>query len=132
MSARPAAADLLEEARRTLLETLLPLLPAEHRYDGLMVANAMAIAARDARMGDQLLRAEVKELAALLDAPLPEGAAPPELRAEHLDWERRVAQDIRSGAYEAAGLRRDALRRYLRASTEARLRLTNPKALAPR
>jgi hypothetical protein len=132
MSTRPAAADLLEEARRTLVETLLPLLPAEHRYDVLMIANAMAIAARDARIGDENLRTEIRDLAAFLSAPLPELAASPELRATLLEWERRLAQDIRRGAYNAAGARHDALRRYLRASTEGRLRLTNPKALAGR
>ena len=41
MTDHPDGAALLDEARRTLLEILLPLLPPERRYDGLMVANAM-------------------------------------------------------------------------------------------
>ena len=46
---QPAGEALLEAARRLLLEELLALLPAERRYDGLMIANAMAIAARELR-----------------------------------------------------------------------------------
>lgn len=131
MAGRDDAADLLEEARRTLLETLLPLLPAERRYDGLMAANAMAIAARQTRLGDDLLRAEVKGLAALLDAPDADCGSAAELRARLITLERRLARDIRGGAYDAPEPRRDALRRHLRAATEARLQLSNPKALPP-
>ena len=37
---QPAGEALLEAARRLLLDELLVLLPAERRYDGLMIANA--------------------------------------------------------------------------------------------
>jgi hypothetical protein len=43
-----AAADLLATARDVLLNELLPALPAEKAFAARMVANAMAIAARDA------------------------------------------------------------------------------------
>ena len=43
MEDQPDGAALLEAARRLLLDELAPLLPAERRYDGLMIANAMAI-----------------------------------------------------------------------------------------
>ena len=46
---QPAGEALLEAARRLLLDELLALLPAERRYDGLMIANAMAIAGRELR-----------------------------------------------------------------------------------
>ena len=116
MSDRPDGPALLEEARRTLLETLLPLLPPERRYDGLMVANAMSIAAREAGQGDAVLR----EAAALF----PKAAAAP-LR----DLEAALAREIRGGHCDAPGPRRDAVRDYLRRSTIARLRVSNPKAL---
>lgn len=47
MNNRPYGNELLEVARRTLLDELLPLLPPEKTYEALMVANAMAIAARE-------------------------------------------------------------------------------------
>jgi Domain of unknown function (DUF6285) len=128
MTDKPDAAALLEEARRTLLETLLPLLPPERRYDGLMVANAMAIAARDARQGDAALRETVSRLAALFCAS---PAAPnDDLRAQLLELETRLAREIRAGLFDVPGSRRDTIREYLRSSTTARVRLSNPKALA--
>ena len=129
MAERDDAADLLEEARRTLLETLLPLLPADRRYDGLMIANAMAIAARQARLGNDLLRAEVRGLAALLGTTDADSISARALWERLVALERQLVQDIRHGVYDAAGPRRDALRRYLRATTEGRVRLSNPKAL---
>ena len=125
MTDKPAGAALLEEARRTLLETLLPLLPPDLRYDGLMVANAMAIAAREAGQGDAALREAVQRLSALF----PAAATNENLRAQPLELEARLASEIRAGQCDAPGVRRDAVRDYLRRSVTARLRLSNPKAL---
>jgi hypothetical protein len=120
---------LLDEARRNLLEVLLPLLPEHRRYDGLMVANAMAIASRDARIGDELLQDEVRGLATVLDARDAADSPSNALQAKLQVLERQLAQEIRRGAYDAPGPRQDALRAYLRASTRGRVRLSNPKAL---
>jgi hypothetical protein len=130
MSERPEAAGLLDEARRSLLEALLPLLPQDRRYDGLMVANAMAIASREARSGGKLLREEVRGLETLLDGAGTAEGAREELRARLLELERRLARDMRSGSYDAAGPQRDAVRAYLRTVTLERVRISNPKALA--
>jgi hypothetical protein len=46
MRQTPDAANLIAIARQTLLDTLLPALPADKRYAGLMIANALAIAGR--------------------------------------------------------------------------------------
>jgi hypothetical protein len=125
MTDKPDGAALLEEARRTLLETLLPLLPPAHRYDGLMIANAMAIAAREAGQGDALEREGLNLLATLF----PAAAASENLRADLLELEDRLAREIRAGLCDAPVPRRDAVRDYLRRSATARLRLSNPKAL---
>ncbi|WP_240476745.1 DUF6285 domain-containing protein [Geminicoccus roseus] len=42
----PDQAELVKVARATFVEELLPLLPADKRLTGLMVANALAIALR--------------------------------------------------------------------------------------
>ena len=44
---RPRGDELLAVARRTLLDDLLPLIPADKAYEARMIANAMAIAARE-------------------------------------------------------------------------------------
>jgi len=122
MADQPDGAALLAEARRTLLEVLLPLLPAERRYDGLMVANAMAIAAREFGHGDETFR---ESLAKILDPPLLPACG----ERDQLDeLESRLARQIRAGQYDA-GDGRDAVRSYLRAATVARVRLSNPKLL---
>lgn len=127
MTDNPDCAALLDEARRTLLETLLPLLPPERRYDGLMVANAMAIAAREAGQGDAGLGEGVKVLAALFPAF---AAADDNLRTRLLELETLLAREIRAGLLDAPVPRRAAIRDYLRRSATARVRLSNPKALA--
>ena len=65
MSDIPDATELLAIARSTLLEKLLPSVPEDLRYDALMIANAMAIAAREHAAGDTAMQAEVVRLAAL-------------------------------------------------------------------
>ncbi len=49
MREQPDGADLLDAARDVLLAELLPKLPEAQRFAARMVANAMAIAAREAR-----------------------------------------------------------------------------------
>ena len=66
MADQPDGAALLKAARALLLETLLPALPEERRYEALMVASAMAIAAREmaaALPEDALAEAEAAILA---------------------------------------------------------------------
>ena len=47
MQNRPDGVELLDIARRTLLDSLLPALPKDKHYDALMIANAMAMASRE-------------------------------------------------------------------------------------
>ena len=47
VSGEPSGEVLLVEARRLTLEDLLPMLPPERHYEARMVANAMAISARE-------------------------------------------------------------------------------------
>jgi len=51
---QPDGAALLEEARRTLMERLLPALPPEEAYAARMIARAMGIAARELQQRDAL------------------------------------------------------------------------------
>jgi aminoglycoside phosphotransferase (APT) family kinase protein len=44
---QPEASILLAEARRLIVEEMLPLLPEERRYEARMIANALAIAGRE-------------------------------------------------------------------------------------
>ena len=125
----PPATDLLAIARETLLAELRPLLPEHARYTAAMVANAMAIAARENEAGEQPAREALERLDALYGVPrrtLAGDALTHALR-EH---ERRLAAEIRSGAFDFELSRRAAVLAHLRASVADRLRISNPKALS--
>ena len=117
MRDKPDAADLLEIARATLVENLLPQLPAEHKYSALMVAVAMGIAQREARNGDTALDDEHEILRELLGA---------EDGTSLEDLNRRFAAELRSGAFDPPGSRHDTALRLLREGTLARLAECNP------
>lgn len=115
---RPDARELLDIARQTLLHELLPALPGELRYQTLMVANAMAIAAREYQAGHQSNVEEGDRLRELLDDH--------QLSLE--SSRRQLATAIREGHYDAPK-RRAGLVEVLRQTTLAQLAISNPKAL---
>ena len=115
---QPAGEALLEAARRLLLDELLALLPAERRYDGLMIANAMAIAARELRDAGAGAEAAAQRLSAFYE----DGTSATETLA------RRLVADIRAGRFDD-GPARERLVRLLRAELSDRLAISNPKAL---
>jgi len=124
------AADLIATARDALLAELLPALPKERRYTGLMIANAMAIAVREERLGFDAARSEAARLRNLLDAvgASPMRAADPidtELDVARVRSRRRQKWPVRrSRALEDAGRRAHAHgvrpRRHLESEGAAR------------
>ena len=126
MQDRPSAAELLRIARQTLADELLPVVPEERKLDGLIVANVMAIAAREAAFGDAPLRAELARLAALYaEKPPPDEA----LAAAVVRLSRRLAADIRRGAFEADAAKLAEAKAHLLETTLQKLRENNPRYL---
>ena len=120
----PDAAELLDTAREALLAEIVPELSKEARYTALMIANAMAIATREAWHGNDVASGERAALRALLasadrdataDAPLPE------LR----DALRRA---IRDGAFDAPQRATQITAALLRVAADW-VGVSNPKAL---
>src|SRR5262249_18292898 len=101
-------------------------LPADKRYAALMIANAMAIAARETAQKEALRRTESTELEAFYQ----DEAAPIDVSGEDrlLTLNRRLAQDARAGRFHGAAEFR--LRALLERQVEARLRVSNPKYLS--
>jgi hypothetical protein len=93
-----------------------------------MIANAMAIAAREAQAGEAPARAALARLDKLhrRDPGELHGAALFDALREH---ERRVVADIRAGVYDADGDAQRALLEHLRQSVVEKLRVSNPKSL---
>ena len=127
MRERPNRDELLAIARQVLKESLIPALPAEQRYNALMVANAMAIASR--QYADDPT-AELEKIQALLrDFPVEceavDWSAPPETAIRQAM--SQVIALIRSGRFDADAT--GALKGYLSLQVLQRVRESNPKAL---
>jgi hypothetical protein len=129
MRDRPNGADLLAIARDTYLDEVLPHVPKEKRYAGLMVANAMAIARREIESGDEHLVQELVRLAGIYREEPPSVSDTTTLVRELERLNRRLAADIRTGEFDSAGPHRDAVRRHLEETTIQKLRENNPKHL---
>ena len=126
MSDIPDATELLAIARSTLLEKLLPSVPEDFRYDALMIANAMAIAAREHAAGDTAMQAEVVRLAALLKQQC-EPRTGANLMSARSDLNRRLAAHIRAGRFDDRD--RAALLDHLAQTAADELAVSNPRAL---
>jgi hypothetical protein len=131
MSDRPNAQDLLIVARDELMKRLLPELPASVRYEALMIANAMAIAAREFESGREN---DMRELNALKQLLL--GDANPAMDGEHLldhalkTCRKKLCTEIRSGSFDDSEERRAVLARYLQATAKDKVAISNPKLLS--
>ncbi len=124
MQGRADAKELLRQARLTLLKDLRPELPAEYRYLGSLIANAMAIATRELEAGPCDRREYCQELGKLMDDEILEDDV--ESLAEVVfrrEW--RVVGEIRAGHHDGTKNLHD----ILFAAAQAELRRVSPKTL---
>jgi hypothetical protein len=123
MKVEPAGADLLRVARDTLLQDLLPRLPAESHYAARMAANAMAIAMREMEGRGADPHEEIARIASLLPEWKPRGDESARLG----EGNALLAAAIRAGRFDEPDAQ-EALIDHLERSTAERLALSNPKA----
>ena len=113
----PEGPDLLATARDVVLRELLPHLPDSQKFAARMVANAMAIAAREAAQ----------------DGAWQASAAAAIVRAmgygDTDDTLRRFAADIRAGRCDPGTPRHDAAFHALREIARRRCEVSAPRAL---
>lgn len=125
MRDRPDGPALLGQARAVLLDQIMEQLPESQHYAARLVANAMAIAAREQRAGARPWKAERSALAALFQEErrkAPRERDPEALEEALLRLSWRLAAEIRGGARDAE----TEVYRVLRESVSARLRLIKP------
>lgn len=117
---RPTASELLGTARRTLLRELLPALPQSLNYEARMIANAMAIAIREAEQPheSQLGLSEVR-IKGLL----------PESLTEAIPAQRQLCRALRKGTFDKNNSRQRDMLSMLYQDTRRKLAVSNPKAL---
>jgi hypothetical protein len=132
----PDASNLLVTAREVLLADIAPGLPKELRHAALMIANAMAIAAREHRDGADALRGETARLRELLESTgsaadaatvaTPASQAP--VPADLDTLRRRLVEAIRGGAFDGPP-HHAALVDHLSRTSADWTGISNPKAL---
>ena len=111
----PEGPDLLAAAREVVLKALLPHLPESQAFAARMVANAMAIAAREAAQDPWQDNASA-EIARVLD----DGAADPM---------RQLATAIRAGRCDPGTPHHDEAFALLRNIARRRCEVSNPRVL---
>ena len=131
----PPGPALLALARDVLINDLLPLLPADHQLDARLVANCMAIAAREAQETQSRTELIERELEALYPSALPRPFLAQTSRADEAELAdqpllRRFARELRIGGFENSPEREAKAHAILWRLTIAKLRLANPRFLA--
>ena len=111
---------LVWPSRSTVLAWLLPHLPEAQKFAARMVANAIAIAAREAEQDSSWQQDIAREIAQAMGYA---GNAPLD------DTLRRFAQDIRTGACDAGTPRHDDTAKLLREMARLRCAVSAPRAL---
>lgn len=112
----PEGASLLATARDVVLKELLPHLPEPQKFAARMVANAMAIAAREATQDDSWQADAAAGIARVLGA-------------SGDDPMRRFAAAIRAGRCDPGTALHDEAFRVLREIARKRCEVSAPRAL---
>ena len=111
----PEGASLLATARDALLREILPKLSGADAFTARMIANAMAIAAREAVQDDAWVattRASMQRLTGTSDAP-----------------DRALAAAIRAGAYDPGSAHHAEVAALLRNAARMRCAISAPRVL---
>jgi Domain of unknown function (DUF6285) len=113
---RPDAPELLDALAEFLFADVRGSVPPEKRFQVLIAANVCAVVARELRAGEEPLREDFALFGKLLGSELDVPAAA-ELPEAVRRAERRLAEEIRGGAFDArldrliAGLREHVRRK---------------------
>lgn len=129
MQDEPNAEELLRIAHETLRGELLAALPKAYRLDALIIANIMAIAAREAAFGETPLRHELARLSALFGEGPPRGDDRADIIAVVDRLSRRLSVALRKGEFEGNSARMDQVKSHLIETTLQKLRVNNPRYL---
>lgn len=108
MREQPSSGELLKIARQVLKDDILPWLPKEQVYNALMVANAMAIAARQYDL--EPLHREWRALQAFSAQQQDNGVIPENhkaLTARVLAANQQLVKQIRAGDFDGADADRE-------------------------
>jgi len=125
----PNGAELLAVAQNVLREQVLQTASLENKHNVLMIINAMSIAARQIKHGDEPERCELHAVASLLGTKCESTGDNASLRSALLDANRELCRQIRAGCAGTDLANRRALFDHLRGVARQRVLESNPKYL---
>lgn len=120
MNDHPTPLELIQAANEELKRELLPNARPEQLYTLRMIANALGIAARELAVQDADAVEETRGLNLLYND---HGAF-----ADIASRNRKLALDIRHGAFESDAAEQGQLRRHLTLSARRKLAAAHPKS----
>jgi hypothetical protein len=120
----PPATDILRIAQKQMRERIVPALPEAERYNGLLIASAMAIVARELAKQAETAAREISERDRLGSLLRLSDAASPDL------W-RILARRIRQGEFDPVRPGRGQVFALLRSAARADVEVCNPAYLGP-
>jgi hypothetical protein len=129
MHASPDAQELLSITSKTFREELLPHIPPAQRYTALMIANALGIVERELAGLDEAGHAMLEALALLYGEDADESLSGADLGRRVEGLKHRLCIEIAAGDFDHDG--QDVLMECLEEIVQARLGISNPKALKP-
>ena len=109
--------DLLSIARSVLRNDVLKVIPDHKKYEALMVANAMAISAREAVLGSLS-----EPSSALLDSL-------PDVSGQSNEKVKRTIEQLRLGAFTPDNPKAKVLHQALLEEAERKVKISNPQYL---
>ena len=125
MRDKPTGAELLKLARRIMREQLLEHIPPEKKYQALMIANTMAIAARQIEYGDEKEREDLARVTSILgEKSDPDNSA--EVQAALEECYRALSKDIREGRIVPGASRHDEVYELLYGQARQKVLESNP------
>ena len=127
MRENPTGASLLQAACTLLREDILKALPAENRYNALMITNAMSIAMRQLEQGDAPEQKELQALRQLLGIGDEDKQTP--MRKLLVTLNRQLALRVRNGDADPGSALHNVTFAHLRQTSHQRLLESNPKVL---
>ncbi len=111
---QPDAADLLAEARREFIESVLPNIGSESRYKAAMVLRTMELAERELNSDHDVARNLITQLRQLLVTDKPESAL-----------SGMLSRQLREGNFDSS----QQLYQLLQLVVAFKLRVTDPRKL---
>lgn len=128
MQDRPSSIELLEAAADFVDRQIVPSIEGQRQFQARVAANVMRIVAREIRLEDPQVRAEVRALSTLLGHQAPHLHGLDDLRKAAFKLNEELSTRIRDGEADMSPWREQVLA-AVRQIVEDKLKIADPRYL---